>query len=82
MAVPDLPVTVSNAAGSALPYHLPSICPNLKAIAVVPSIIFIAHKPEESHVYWCHSKLEGLEVQAKVLPETMKYLETYKIVSD
>lgn len=82
MAVPNLPVAVTDAAGSALPYHLPAICPDLKAIAVVPSIIFISHKTEKSHVYRCHSKLEGLKVQAKVLPKTMKNLETEKIVSD
>lgn len=82
MAVPNLPVAIPDAAGSALPYHLPAICTNLKAIGVIPSIIFITHKPEESHVHWCHSKLKGLKVQAKVLPKTMKNLEGDRIVSD
>lgn len=82
MAVPNLPVAVPDAAGSSLPYHLPAIRTNLKTIAVVPSIIFITHKPEESHVYWCHSKLKCLKVQAKVLPKTMKNLEGDIMISD
>lgn len=72
MAVPNLPMAVADAAGIALPYHLPAISSNLKAISVAPCIIFVAHKSEESHVYWCHSKLKGLKVQAKVLTETVE----------
>jgi hypothetical protein len=74
MAVSNLPMAIPDAAGSSLPYHLPTISPNLKAIAVVPCLIFIAHETKESHVYWCHSKLEGLKMQAEVLPKTMENL--------
>ncbi|MCQ6473582.1 hypothetical protein NPN13_25210, partial [Vibrio parahaemolyticus] len=69
---PNLPVAVPYAAGSALPYHLPAIRANLKAITIVPGIIFVAHKTEEGHVNRSHSKLEGLEMQAEVLPKAVK----------
>lgn len=72
MAVPNLPMAVSDAAGISLPYHLPAIRPNLKAVSVAPCIIFITHKTEESHVYWCHSKLECLKVQTEVLTKTVE----------
>jgi hypothetical protein len=74
MAVSNLPVAVPDAAGGALPCHLPTISPNLKAVAVAPCLIFVSHETEESHVYWCHSELECLKMQAEVLPKTMENL--------
>ena len=74
MAVPHLSVAVPDAPGGALPYHLPAIGTNLEAVTVAPRLILIPHETEKGHVHWCHPKLEGLKVQAEVLPETMKHL--------
>ena len=74
MTVPHLPVAVPDAPGGALPYHLPAIGPDLKAVTVVPRLIFVSHETEEGHVHWCHPKLEGLKVQTEVLSETMEHL--------
>jgi hypothetical protein len=76
MAVPHLPVAVTDAPGGALPYHLPAIGTDLQAVAVVLCIVLVPHETEKCHVHRCHPKLEGLEVKAKVLPETVKYLHT------
>lgn len=75
VAVTHFAVAVPDAPGCALPYHLPAIGTNLKAIAVVPCVILIAHEAEECHVDWRHSKLEGLKMQAEILPETMENLK-------
>lgn len=76
MAVPHLPVAVPDTSGGALPYHFPAICADLKAVAIVPCLIFITHETEKGHIDWCHPKLEGLKVQAEVLPETVEDLLT------
>lgn len=74
VAVPHLPVAVADAPGGALPHHLPAVGAHLKAVAVVLGLILVPHEAEEGHVYWCHPKLEGLKVQAEVLPEAVKHL--------
>ena len=74
MAVPHLPVAVADAPGGALPNHLPAIGAHLKAVAVVLRLVLVSHETKEGHVYWCHPKLEGLKVQAEVLPEAVKHL--------
>jgi hypothetical protein len=74
MAVPNLAVAVTDASWRAFPYHFSPITTNLETIGIVPCFIFIPHKTQESHVNRCHSELEGLKVQAEVLPKTMKYL--------
>lgn len=79
MAVTHLPVAVPDAPGGALPYHLPAIGADLEAVTVVPRLILVPHETQEGHVHWCHPKLEGLKVQAEVLPETVKHLlKTYQ----
>jgi hypothetical protein len=78
MAVPHLPVAVTDAPGGALPYHLPAIGTDLQAVAVVLCIVLVPHETEKCHVHRCHPKLEGLKVKAKVLPETVKYLRLKK----
>ena len=74
MAVPDLPVAISDASWGTLPYELPAICTNLQTVAVITGITFIAHKTEECHVHRSHAKLECFEVKAKVLAKTMENL--------
>ena len=74
MAVPRLPVAVADAPRGALPYHLPAISTHLKAVAVVLRLVLVSHETKEGHVYRCHPKLEGLKVQAEVLPEAVKHL--------
>jgi len=75
MAVPHLPVAVADAPGGALPNHLPAIGTHLKAVAVVLRLVLVSHETKEGHVYWCHPKLEGLKVQAEVLPEAVKHCQ-------
>ena len=74
MTVPNLPVAISDAPWSTLPYELPSIRPNLKTVTVVSCLSFIAHETEECHVNWSHAELECFEVEAEILAETMENL--------
>lgn len=74
MAVPDLLVAISNTSWGTLPYEFPPICPDLKAITIVPSLILVTHETEECHVNRGHAKLESFKVKAEVLTKTMKYL--------
>ena len=82
MAVAHFAVAVPDAPGRALPYHLPAIGTHLKAIAVVPRVVLVAHEAEECHVDRCHSELEGLKMQAEILPETMENLKMKTVVSN
>ncbi len=74
MAVPYLLVAISDTSCGALPYEFPPICPNLKAITIVPSLILVTHETEECHVNRGHAKLEGFKVKAEILTKTMKDL--------
>ena len=74
VAVPNLPVAISDAPWSTLPYELPSIRPNLKTVTVVLCLSFIAHETEECHVNWSHAVLECFKVEAEILAETMENL--------
>jgi hypothetical protein len=78
MAVPDLSVTISDTSWGTLPYEFPTICANLKAITIVPSLILIAHETEECHVNRGHAELEGFKMKAEVLTKTMKDLKKKK----
>jgi len=75
MAVPDLLVAISNTSWGTLPYEFPPICPDLKAITIVPSLILVTHETEECHVNRGHAKLESFKVKAEVLTKTMKYCQ-------
>lgn len=75
VAVTHFAVTVPDTPGRALPYHLPAIGTHLKAIAIVPRVILVAHEAEECHVDWRHSELERLKMQAEILPEAMENLK-------
>ena len=50
VAIPDLPVTVSDAPRHPLPDHLAPSAPNLQAVAVVLCFCVISHEPQEGDV--------------------------------
>lgn len=74
MAIPNFTVAISNTSWCTFPNQFPAIGPNFQAIAVVPGIIFVAHKPKECHVNRGHAKLKSFEMKAEILAKTMKYL--------
>lgn len=74
MAIPDFTVAIPNTSRCTLPNQFPAIGPNFQAIAVVPSIIFIAHKTKKCHVNRGHAKLKSFEMKAEILTKTVKYL--------
>lgn len=79
MAVPDFPVTITDAAWGAFKYKFSAICSNLKAIAIVPSLCFITHETEKCHVDRGHAKLESFKVKAKILTKAMEDLKRIKV---
>ncbi|KAJ4954601.1 hypothetical protein NE237_011384 [Protea cynaroides] len=81
MAVPDLPVAISDAPEGTFPYEFTAISPNFQAVAIVPSLCLITHKMEECHVYRSHAKLEGFEVQAEVLTKTIEDIQKKSNIS-
>ena len=81
VAIPDLPVTVSDAPRHPLPDHLAPSAPNLQAVAVVLGLSVVAHEPEEGDVHGRHAQLESLEVQAEVLAEAAENLEDDSVIS-
>jgi len=75
IAVPDLPVAVSDASRDALPCHLTTTASNLQAVAVILSFSIVAHEAEEGNVDRCHAQLECLEMQTEILAEAAENLE-------
>lgn len=74
VAVPNLTMAIPDTSWSALPNHLPSICPNFKAIPIISSLILVSHETKECHVNRSHPKLESFKMKAEVLPKAMEYL--------
>jgi len=75
IAVPDLPVAVSDASRDALPCHLTTTASNLQAVAVILSFSIVAHEAEEGNVDRCHAQLECLEMQTEILAEAAENRE-------
>ncbi len=81
MAVPHFAMTITNAPGHSLPDQLASIGPYLQAVAEIFGLIVVPHKPQKSHVYWCHTQLESLKMQAKMLPKAIEHLHNHQTAS-
>lgn len=73
VAISHLPVAIPDTSWGTFPNKFPAIPPNLEAVAVVSSIIFVAHEPQECHVHWGHAQLERLEMEAEVLTKRLEY---------
>ena len=81
IAVPDLPVAVSDASRDALPCHLTTTASNLQAVAVILSFSIVAHEAEEGNVDRCHAQLECLEMQTEILAKAAENLEDDSVIS-
>lgn len=74
MAVTDAPVVGPNAPRHTLPYQLPPITANLKAIPKFPRIRLLTYEAEECHVDWFCSKPKSFKMEAKVVSKAVEEL--------
>ena len=74
MTVSNFLMAISDAPWTALPAQFASISSDLQAIAIISGFFFVTHEAEECHVYRRHAKLEGFEMETKVLTKTMEDL--------
>jgi hypothetical protein len=62
IAIPDLPMAVSDAPGNPLPDHFAASASYLQAVAVVLCFQVITHEPQEGDVHRCHPQLKCFEM--------------------
>ena len=68
-------MAISDASRDTLPSHLTINASNLQAVGVVLGFGVVSHEPEEGDVHRRHAQLEGLKVQAEVLPKAAENLD-------
>lgn len=56
IAVPYLPMAVSDASWDPLPYQFPAIATHFKTVTVVLCLIILTHESQECHIHWRHSQ--------------------------
>ena len=82
MAVSDLLVAIPDAPRVSLPDKLSVISSNLEAVTVVLCFCLIPHETQKRHVNRSHPKLEGFEMETKILTKTVEDLTRKEVADD